>query len=249
MVAAEVAARARDWYETRGYADGITRIRETHIVSEVRCNMWHVRGRDRDALIDTGFGMRPLRAEVAALRERPVMAIASHTHFDHVGGHHQFDERLVHPAEAAVLREPTDHTTVWRPYRDEPVLHALPNDDFRIEQWCVLPAPPTRLIDEGDVVDLGDRVLQVFHLPGHSPGSVCLLEAATRTLFTGDVVYDGQLFDHLWSSDREVYRESLARLLEIPADTFHGGHDESFGRDRLVTIVSDYLAGRMPRSG
>ena len=148
-----------------------------------------------------------------------------------------------------MLRAPTDHTTVWRPYRDEPVLLASPDDEFRIEQWVVLPAPPTRLIDDGDVIDLGDRALHVFHLPGHSPGSVCLYEEATRTLFTGDVVYDGQLFDHLWSSDREVYRESLARLLEIPADTFHCGHEESFGRDRLVAIVDDYLSGRMPRSG
>ena len=238
-----------DWYETRDYPDQITRVRERHIVRDVRCNMWHVRGRDRDALIDTGFGMRPLRDEVAALRERPVLAVASHTHFDHVGGHHQFEERLVHPAEADVLREPTDHTTVWRPYRDEPVLLELPEDAFRIDQWSVLPAPATRLIDDGDVIDLGDRVLQVLHLPGHSPGSICLYEAATRTLFTGDVVYDGQLFDHLWSSDREVYRASLARLLEIPAETYHCGHEESFGRDRLVAIVDDYLSGRMPPSG
>lgn len=238
-----------DWYETRDYRDAITRVRESHVIADVRCNMWHVRGRERDALIDTGFGLRPLLEEVAALRERPILAVASHTHFDHVGGHHQFDERLVHPAEAAILTSPTDHTTVWRPYRDQPVLRELPTEGFRMEEWSVEAAPPTRLIDDGDVIDLGDRVLEVFHLPGHSPGSVCLYEAATRTLFTGDVVYDGQLFDHLYSSDRDVYRESLARLLEIPADTYHCGHDESFGRDRLGDIVDDYLSGRMARSG
>ena len=237
------------WYETREYANDITRVRESHVIADVRCNMWHVRGRDRDLLVDTGFGLRPLRDEVAVLRERPVLAVASHTHFDHVGGHHQFDERLVHPAEADVLADPTDHTTVWRPYRDEPVLGELPSPEFRMDRWSVLPAPPTRLIDEGDAIDLGDRVLQVFHLPGHSPGSICLYEAATRTLFTGDVVYDGQLFDHLYSSDRDVYRESLARLAEIPAETFHCGHEESFGRDRLLAIIDDYVSGRMPRSG
>ena len=92
------------------------------------------------------------------------------------------------------------------------------------------------------MVDLGDRHFTVFHMPGHSPGSICLLEAATATLFTGDVVYDGELFDQLWHSDREAYRETMRRLKEIPARTFHCGHNASFGRERLVAIVDAYLA-------
>ena len=238
-----------DWYETAEAGDGITRIRERWVNAWVRCNIWLVRGRARDVVVDTGFGFRPLVDEVAALRERPVVAVASHTHFDHVGGHHQFDERWAHRAEADVLRDPDDHRTVWDLYRGEPLLDRLPHDGFDLDTWSVTPAPVTRVLADGDVIDLGDRVLEVVHLPGHSPGSICLLERATRTLFTGDVVYDGVLFDHLFHSDRAVYRESLARLVELPADTFHGGHDESFGRVRLEQLVDDYLSGRMPASG
>ncbi len=229
------------WYETRTYADGITRVRERFIDGEVRCNMWHIRGRDRDVLVDTGFGLRPLRDEIAALRERPVLAVASHSHFDHVGGHYQFDERLVHPAEAHILAAPTDDNTVWRGWETGSVVLAEPEPGFDQLQWHVPAAPATRLVDEGDVIDLGDRVLQVLHLPGHSPGSIGLYEAATRTLFTGDVIYDGELYDWLYHSDREQYRETLARVRELPADTFHCGHEESFGRDRLIDLVDAYL--------
>jgi glyoxylase-like metal-dependent hydrolase (beta-lactamase superfamily II) len=234
---------ATDWYETRGYGGGITRIRERFIHGDVRCNMWHVRGRDRDALIDTGFGLRSMRDEIAALRERPVLAVASHTHFDHVGGHHQFDERLAHPAEADTLAAPDPDNTVWRGWETGSVVLAEPEPGFDQLQWCVRPAPATRLVDEGDVIDLGDRVLEVLHLPGHSPGSIGLYEAATRTLFTGDVIYDGELYDWLYHSDRELYRETLARVRELPADTFHCGHEESFGRDRLIELVDAYLDG------
>jgi glyoxylase-like metal-dependent hydrolase (beta-lactamase superfamily II) len=244
-----MATTALDWYETAPLADGITRIRERWVEAWMRCNMWHVRGRRHDVIIDTGFGLRPLVDEVAALRERPVVAIASHTHVDHVGGHHQFAERWAHRAEADVLTDPDDHRTVWDLYRDQPLLLREPEAGFRLDAWSVPPAPVTRVLDDGDVIDLGDRVLEVVHLPGHSPGSICLLERATRTLFTGDVVYDGALYDHLFHSDRELYRESLARLLELPADTFHGGHDESFGRHRLEQLVDDYLSGRMPSGG
>ena len=253
MTATDAAAASDqhglDWYETAGCADGITRIRERWVSPMVRCNIWHVRGRRHDVVVDTGFGFRPLVDEVAALRERPVVAIASHTHFDHVGGHHQFAERWAHRAEADVLSDPDDHRTVWDLYRDDPLLERLPEPGFDTSAWTVAPAPVTRVLDHGDEIDLGDRVLEVVHLPGHSPGSICLLERATRTLFTGDVVYDGVFFDHLFHSDRELYRESLARLRELPADTFHGGHEDSFGRDTLERLIDDYLSGRMPASG
>ena len=84
------------------------------------------------------------------------------------------------------------------------------------------------------------------HFPGHSPGSICLVEEATGIVFTGDVIYDGMLFDRLHHSDAEVYRESLRRLLEVPGRVYPGGHEASFGRDRLEQLVDDYLHRRRP---
>jgi len=144
-----------------------------------------------------------------------------------------------------VLRSPDERNTVWAAYRDtmmqdEP-LARLPRDGFDFSAYAVTPAPPTRLIDEGDELDLGDRLFRVFHMPGHSPGSLCLFEPATRTLFTGDVLYDGELLDALYHSDREVYRETLARLREFPAEVVHCGHFDSFGRDRMVALIDRYL--------
>jgi glyoxylase-like metal-dependent hydrolase (beta-lactamase superfamily II) len=122
-----------------------------------------------------------------------------------------------------------------------------PADDvIELDHWEIRAAPATRLLEHGDVIDLGDRHLEVHHLPGHSPGSICLVEHATGTVFTGDVIYDGMLFDRLHHSDPEVYRESMKRLLDIPARVYHGGHEGSFGRDRLESLVDDYLNGRRP---
>ncbi len=69
----------------------------------------------------------------------------------------------------------------------------------------IAPAPPTRLLDDGDVVDCGDRSFEVLHLPGHSPGSIGLWEAASGILFSGDAVYDGPLLDELDGSDIDDY--------------------------------------------
>lgn len=235
---------AADWFEVRHLADGISHIRERHVGDWLRCNIWHVRGRDRDLLVDSGMGLRPLKQEIAALAERPVTAVSSHAHFDHIGGAHEFAERLGHKAEAHIHADPTwAATAANRQWIRAETISALPHAGYDIEAFSLRPAPLTGHLDEGDAVDLGDRVWRVFHLPGHSPGSIALLEEATGILLSGDVVYDGDLFDTVYHSDREVYRRSLARLREMPVTTVHAGHGLSFGRERLKRIIDEYLAG------
>ena len=120
---------------------------------------------------------------------------------------------------------------------------ALPYEGFSYKDYFVRPAPITDMLDEGDVIDLGDRVFDVMHLPGHSPGSIALYEKETGLLFSGDVVYDGELLDDLFHSNAEHLAESLNRLRELPVNTVHAGHYMSFDRQKLRTIIDEYLAG------
>ena len=76
---------ADEWYETIRMADGVTLIHEPWIKPFYRCNIWHVRGRHRDLLFDTGLGQVSLRAHVPLVSERSLVCVASHTHFDHIG--------------------------------------------------------------------------------------------------------------------------------------------------------------------
>ncbi len=225
-------------------ADDVCLIRERYVAPWLRCNIWHVRGRDRDLIIDTGLGLRPLVAEIASLAERPVTAVMTHSHFDHAGGLHQFAHRCGHALEAAIISQPTPANTVADiGYLRAETISALPYPGFDITQYRVQSAPLTQTIDEGDGFDLGNRLLQVFHLPGHSPGSVALFERATGTLFSGDVIYDGDLLDNLYHSVPEQLQESLSRLKELPVDTIHGGHFDSFGHARMISIIDEYMAG------
>jgi glyoxylase-like metal-dependent hydrolase (beta-lactamase superfamily II) len=234
---------ALDWYEVSHVSDGISLIREKHVAPWLRCNIWHVRGRDRDLIIDTGLGLRPLVQEITALAERPITAIMTHCHFDHAGGLHQFDTRCGHRLEAGAIAKPTAQNTVANAgYLIAETFSALPFKGFTHHDYVVRPAPLTQTIDDGDVVDLGDRVFQVFHLPGHSPGSISLLEATTGTLFSGDVIYDGELLDNLYHSNPAHFRSSLSRLRELPISTVHPGHFGSFGPDRLRTLIDQYLS-------
>ncbi len=235
-------ATAETWYETRRLADDVTYIGEPFIKEFYRCNIWHVRGRDRDLLVDSGMGVVSLRQQVPLVTERPCLAVASHTHFDHIGSHHEFAERLVHAAEAELLAAPTRANTLADPYVTDDIFTRLPPAPYRSTEYRVRKAPATRLLADGDILDLGDRSFEVIHTPGHSPGGIALFEAETGILFAGDIVYDGPLVEDTYHANLADYIASMRRLLDLPVSIVHGGHFPSFDRARLQAIIRAWLA-------
>ncbi len=243
---------AERWFAHEVLDDGVVRITEPHVDPFLRANLFLVRGRDRDVLVDSGNGIAPLRPELADLFERPVVAVATHRHFDHVGGLHEFEEVVAHRDDAAAIAAadgfaslriedyPPEELSGYDP--PPSLLTALPREGFDLGAYRVRPVAPTRIVEEGDVVDLGDRTLVVLHLPGHTPGEIGLWEEETATLFSGDCVYEsGILLDELPESNIADYVRSMERLRELPVRIVHGGHDDSFGRERLLELIDAYV--------
>ena len=249
---------ADQWFLTERRSHGISLISEPHVHPLLRCNVWHVRGRTQDLVIDTALGISPLRAIVEAESSNDLLAVATHSHGDHVGGMHEFDRRAIHESEAADLDDdrPYDLSTahygeaVLGPYRDggydipEVLIDAVPAGAMTSTTFALPRSPATQILHEGDVIDLGDRAFEVLHLPGHSPGCIGLWEATTGILFSGDAAYDGPLLDELDGSDFDAYCETMRRLRTLPVTEVHGGHEPSFGRERLVEMCDAYLAKR-----
>ena len=246
---------AERWFEHETVDDGVLRIREPHVDPFLQANLFLVRGGDRDILIDTGLGIGSLRGELADLFERPTTAVATHRHFDHTGGLREFDEVLVHRDDAdavagahgfASLRiedYPPEELSGYAPPAS--LLTALPHEGYELASYAVAPVTPTRIVEEGDAIELGDRTLMVLHLPGHTPGEIGLWEDGTRTLFSGDCVYEsGVLLDELPESNIRDYVASMRRLRDVPVRIVHGGHDDSFDRARLLELIDGYVRTR-----
>jgi glyoxylase-like metal-dependent hydrolase (beta-lactamase superfamily II) len=235
-------ARAEDWWRVRGAGDGISQIDEPHIHEFYRCNVWHVRGRDRDMLVDSGMGVVSLRDWVPLVTERPLEAVASHTHFDHIGCHHEFSCRSCHAAEAHLLRAPSRENTFADKYVRDEIFTTLPPLPYQSSLYAVDRAPATRLLWDGDRVDLGDRSFEVIHTPGHSPGGIALWEAATGVLISGDIVYDGPLIESDDPCALRQYHDSMKRLFDLPVRVVHGGHFPSYDGARHRAIIGAWLA-------
>ena len=256
MTALPIADR---WFERAVVDDSITLLWEPHVIALMRCNIWHIRGRDRDLVVDTGMGLMSLSDELSDLVDKPVTAVATHGHDDHIGGHHEFDDVRVHPDEAPLLVDPPIYSLVPRVAWGDDVVDGLEAAGYPMPEPYFVTAVPAgfavdsfrqravacvRPIIEGDEIDLGDRCFEVLHLPGHSPGSIGLWEQATGTLFSGDAIYDGPLLDELPESSIADYCMTMERLLDLPVTVVHAGHDPSFDRNRLGQLARAYLARR-----
>jgi glyoxylase-like metal-dependent hydrolase (beta-lactamase superfamily II) len=236
--------RPEHWYGVAERGDGVTHIFEPHIDIFYRCNIWHVRGREYSLLVDSGLGVVSLVGQLPWLAASPLLAVASHTHYDHIGNHHEFSQRACHPLESDTLADPTPQRTLAARFATLEMFEQLPPGGFTPHTYRVRPAPATRMLEDGDVIDLGDRHFQVLHVPGHSPGSIALWESQSGILLSGDAVYDGPLIDDAYHSNRDDYVATMRRLAELPVRVVHGGHYPSFGRDRYRELIEDYVLGR-----
>lgn len=249
---------ADPWFSVDEVEPGIHLVTEPFCHRLVRANAFLIKGRGRDLLVDSGMGIASLRAALAPLLDQPLTVVATHAHVDHIGGHHEFAdaEILVHPLEAEALARPAVPPGLgfdMFPPADRArlaemgfntsglLIDAVPHSGYDPSAYRSTGIAATRLVDEGDVLDLGSRRFTVLHLPGHSPGGIGLWDAQHGTLIAGDTLYDGVLIDTLPGADRDAYVRSLRRLRELPVTIVHGGHKPSFGRERCRSLIDAYL--------
>ena len=241
-----------EWFDVAEVEPGVFAIAEPHHTERVVSYL--IEGTERALLLDTGMGVAPLRPEVELLTTKPVTVLLSHAHFDHVGGAHEFAGLapiLIHELEASRLRAGLDAASLARFYGPESFPDGLPNW-FDPATAGIPGVEPTRLVDAGEEIDLGDRRLEVLHCPGHAAGLLALLDRDRRTLYSTDVAYAGALYAHLPGVDLSAYAATLSRLARMvpDLDRLYPAHNERpLPTDILTRMMEAFdvvVAGRVP---
>lgn len=228
------------WFEVYALPDGSYAIYEPYQFQEAISYLGP--GNERAALVDTGNGIGDVESVVRELTDLPVVVLLTHEHPDHFGGAHAFEDVILYDEPSAVERvgAGVPNERARRSVSGDQVWKPLPNgvdpESFRVEG-----VQPSRLVTDGDVIDLGGRTLEVVHTPGHSPGSVCYLDREHRVLFTGDHFYPGPLYAFGSGVDIDAYIASNDRLTELASEFDHvlSGHNEPWVDAEVIPRVSE----------
>jgi glyoxylase-like metal-dependent hydrolase (beta-lactamase superfamily II) len=157
------------------------------------------------AIVDPGGDEELILAEVKKAGLKVEYIICTHGHPDHVCGNRRIKEAtgaaiVMHSADAAFFgrREVREYFSM-----------------LGLE-----PSPPVdRLVEDGDVIEIGEEKLEVIHTPGHTPGGICLL--CGPDLITGDTLFVGGIgrTDFPGGSHQELMDSIRTRLMALPDDT------------------------------
>lgn len=245
-------ALTKDWFTTRQLD-----ARTWAIDDRGQDLIYLVCGEERGLLIDTGWGIGDLPALTASLLDTraegplPLTVVNTHGHPDHTYGNGQFPEVYVSPADAAWLQEPPPLEN--RHWIAATLLPKPLPPGFAMERWAATVPNSLPPVEDGHRFKLGGRTLEAIALPGHSPGSICLLDREMRRLFTGDSIYAETIWLHLdESAPLSQFYRGLRRIQEF-ADRFdvllpaHGDLEalplSKEVLDDLVTGIASILNG------
>jgi glyoxylase-like metal-dependent hydrolase (beta-lactamase superfamily II) len=233
---------AEFWYGLQLQANRILRMGEIHVDPYAVDDIWLVQGSERDLVVDTGSGIVPPAPMIEAITDKPVLAVALNCYYDHAGGWHSFAERACHSLEAAALIDPTDENSLVSIYLTDDSFLALPRAGYVTADYRMIGAQPTRLLEDGEIVDLGNRSLEVMQVPGRSPGGIALWEAETGSLFSSDMLYDGKHGLAWPPGNPQAYVSSLRRMRELPVLTVYPGHYGPFNGARMNALIDEQVA-------
>ncbi len=228
------AAPAESWFRVAPLEPGVWLVGEPGHV-----NSWLIRGGERALLLDTGLGLADISAAVATVCPQEPLVVNSHVHFDHVGGNGLFAETAMHelgPEWVEAGCEPgqlsaycdmapamtegyerllaADREGGFFLIGPDEQMRPWPAEGIAACGWAIEPPPPTRLLAEGDEIDLGDRVLRVLHTPGHAPDLICLLDERAGILWAQDQAYYGPHLVYEPGADFGDFVASTRRLAD-----------------------------------
>jgi len=176
-------------------------------IEKINNNTWRIEdgfvrcflleGSEKAALIDTGATSADAKALAESVTGKPVVLVNTHGDGDHVAGNAAFESFYMHEADYI---------------------------NCNVAARC----PDSKLIplNDGDVIDIGGRPLEMITIPGHTFGSVAILDKNARVLYTGDSVQDGHIFMFGAHRQPEAFAASLEKLIarQMDFDVLRAAH-------------------------
>ena len=213
-------------------------------IGQGKVQMYLLVGTEKALLIDSGYGLLDLKAIIRTVTDKPVICVCTHGHLDHAPGACQFEEAYLHSRDFDVYKKHTSPELINTLAMDglliKPPKRMRNNPSYQglAAQMAQKKYPPLRTLDEVEAFDLGGRLITWRPIPGHTQGSIAIIDEASKTAFDGDAAApgawlfleeSGSLPDYLAALD-----EYRSFLLERGILRRYVGHSGSALRDKSL---------------
>ena len=188
-----------------------------YIIRELRDNLWTLDQNGVRAFLLVGTDKAilvdtcfggDLKSAVDSITDKPVILITTHADPDHIGSDDQFAVQYMHEA------------------------------DFSVYENRMKKSTKAIAVEDGTTFDIGNFCLEVIHIPGHTPGSIALLDKEHRFLISGDTVQHNCIFMHGEGRDLTLFRSSIEKLNCMRVD---GSFDTVYPSHGPVAVPADIL--------
>lgn len=201
-------------------------------------------GTEKALLVDTLQGIGDLKGVIDQLTDLPVIVMNTHSHYDHVSSNYQFE--TIYGLDNPYTAENADgHTnaeiggsmtmdTIWK---------NLP-ENFDISKYESKAYEIDKFVSDGEIINIGDREIQVVFTPGHSPDSVVLIDKKNRMMFTGDTFYPAPIYVYSETTSFEDFflTSQIMFGYRNDVDYLMPGHNETM---QPVTYLDELRAATM----
>lgn len=228
-----------NWFTIETIDDATFAISEYKHWEETHCYL--LCGSEKAILIDTGLGIANIKKIVDSLTSLPITVITTHVHWDHIGGHKYFPDFYAHKEELDWLSGgfPLTIETV----RDMVVDRCELPEGYDVSSYEMFRGNPAKVLTGGEKIDIGGRIIEVCHTPGHSPGHMCFWEPERGYLFTGDLIYKDTLFAYYPSTDPQAYLSSLEKMALLPVERVFPAHHSLNIEPEIIIRMRDGFRG------
>lgn len=243
----EPAATQPGWFEVERIGPGVTMIGEPRHVEHVHSYL--IEGERDVAILDTGTGVGNFPGLVRNITNREPLVVQTHAHWDHIGATHAYERVLVHPSESDLLRAGSSNEELRPWFSEDQVRREDLPDDFDLETFWIPGTNASGELYDGQKIDLGGRIIEIHHTPGHSTGSITVFDSTSGLLFPADAVNYGPIYLLGQDADLDGYVRTLERLVNLTsraARIYPSHYDVPMMADDVADVQAAYhsvLAG------
>ncbi|MCL2050903.1 MAG: MBL fold metallo-hydrolase [Lachnospiraceae bacterium] len=166
-------------------------------VGQGKVYMYLLAGSEKALLIDSGYGLLNLKDIVGSITDKPVICVCTHGHLDHALGASQFEEAYLHSGDFEVYERHTSYELITDAglkgilMKPPKAMRNNPSYIKQIEKMAQKHYSGLKALDEIKKIDLGGRTASLHHVPGHTPGSIAIIDETYNTIFDADASAPG----------------------------------------------------------